>query len=194
MRQAQQILPLWDYMRDRIVAAQQGAGLSVQARGKVHNAAWKAIMSPFFQEHIMGMVREDMAALLATFEGGVRRCQAGGVRGGRRERRGRRTPAGPAGGKEDRGQREWRGRGGGSCSTPTRGDGYKGGGSRAKQAKGGKRSRRRQWEQPARLTLPGLGCQSRQPSSKDSAWTGITPGATGTTRLVTGLRVPTDLR
>ena len=54
---------------DRIVAAQEGAGLSVQARGKVHNAAWKAIMSPFFQEHILGMVREDMTALLATFEG-----------------------------------------------------------------------------------------------------------------------------
>ena len=82
MRQAQQILPLWDYMRDRIVAAQQGAGLSVQARGKVHNAAWKAIMSPFFQEHIMGMVREDMAALLATFEGGVKQeaCAADGGR------------------------------------------------------------------------------------------------------------------
>ena len=72
MRQAQQIRPLWDCMRDRIVAAQEGAGLSVLARGKVHNAAWKPIMSPFFQEHIMGMVREDMAALpvLATFEGG----------------------------------------------------------------------------------------------------------------------------
>ena len=69
MRQTQQILPLWDCTRDRIVAAQEGAGLSVQARGKVHNAAWKAIMTPFFQDHIMGMVREDMAALLASFEG-----------------------------------------------------------------------------------------------------------------------------
>ena len=68
MRQAQQILPLWDCMRDRIVAAHEGAGLSVQARGKVLIAAWKAIMTLFFQEHIVRMVREDIAALLASFE------------------------------------------------------------------------------------------------------------------------------
>ena len=67
-RQACQIPTLFEVLGKRIGRKQGGAGDTVQARGRLHNASWRSVLTPFFKEHIVEILEEDTSSMLADFD------------------------------------------------------------------------------------------------------------------------------
>ena len=67
-RQACQIPTLFEVLGKRIGRKQGGAGGTLQARGKLHNASWRSVLTPFFKEHIVEILEEDTSSMLADFD------------------------------------------------------------------------------------------------------------------------------
>ena len=60
----------WDreVLGKRIGRKQGGAGSTEQARGRLHNASWRSVLTPFFKERIVEILEEDTSSMLADFD------------------------------------------------------------------------------------------------------------------------------
>jgi len=69
-RQADQVEAMWNSLGARVAAAQDAQELATIPRGKgrVFNAAWLAILGPFFEEHVLQSKMEDNDAFFTNFE------------------------------------------------------------------------------------------------------------------------------
>ena len=69
-RQADQVDAMWNSLGARVAAAQDAQDLATIPRGKgrVSNAAWLAILGPFFEEYVLQSRMEDNDAFFTNFE------------------------------------------------------------------------------------------------------------------------------
>jgi hypothetical protein len=65
-RQAEQLGEAWKSLEARVARAQRAK--PQQERARLFNAAWWAILSPFFKEHVMKTSSEDSQEFLAVYE------------------------------------------------------------------------------------------------------------------------------
>ncbi len=70
LRQADTVNAMWNSLGARVAASQDAKDLASIPHGKgtVFNAAWLAILGPFFEEHVLQSTVEDNDVFLTEFD------------------------------------------------------------------------------------------------------------------------------